>query len=295
MILLAATLFLIKSGRIRLKKQTTIFALSFLILPPFVFNQQLVTGRSLQPHHYDMYALNYLVLTALVIITYSALRRKLRKVEPIWWALAAVLIYGWGLAEMSYTTSNRLWYNAARDEAVPVNRRFADIARKDFDTATSQIVLNYNSVQGNNQPTIAPHGVLWSEHMFFLANMSVAEHRRRYFTYLYYQNRDEKWLNANLRPCAGEACRALFGWGTIKTLSIYHYVPSENEISAVVDEYKNFIAKFNRADAANPALSYVVAPTGEKTDFSKLDLWYERDRGEEHGKFLLYSLKRKDD
>ena len=64
-------------------------------------------------------------------------------------------------------------------------------AREDFNASTSQITLNFDWIQADNQPTIAPHAVLWSGHIVFLANMSAQEHRRSYFLHLYYQNKDE--------------------------------------------------------------------------------------------------------
>ncbi|HEX8457417.1 MAG TPA: hypothetical protein VF656_08985 [Pyrinomonadaceae bacterium] len=53
--------------RVAARGASFLFALSFAITPLFVFNQQLLTGRSLQPVHYADYVLNYLSLLALTL------------------------------------------------------------------------------------------------------------------------------------------------------------------------------------------------------------------------------------
>lgn len=290
-IILLATLFFIKAGYLNLKKPITLFVISFSILPVFVFNQQIITGYSLQPHHYDKYILNYLILLAFVLLVYSICGRKLRRINSVAWLLTALLLCGWGVIEMNYTTYPRYWFNLERDEAIPVNRRLAALAKENFTASTSQITLNFDATQANNQPTIAPQAVLWSEHMFFLANMSNEEHRRRYFSFLYYQNRDENWLRENLQNCPGEACRALLGWNLNKAFSINPREPADMEIQKLVEEYSNFSKSFSDSEAYNPTISYVIAPN-DATDFSRVDLWYERDAGEKYGKYLLYRVKK---
>lgn len=289
---LAATVFFIKFGYFNLKKQSVLFVISFSILPFFVFNQQIVTGYSLQPHHYDKYILNYLVLLAFVLLVYSICGQNLQKVNSVGWLFIALLLSGWGIIEMHYTARSRYLFNSERDEMVLVNRRLAELAKENFEASTSQITLNFNVLQGNTQPTIAPQGVLWAEHMFFLANMSVEEHRRRYFSFLYYQNRDENWLRENLQNCPNQSCRALLGWNFKKAFSINAQEQADEEILKIVEEYGNFSGKFSSSDAFNPGLSYVIAPNNNSADFTKLDLWYERDEGESYGKYLLYRVKK---
>src|SRR4029453_11073604 len=43
---------LIRRNRISLRDPSIIFALSIALLPVLLFNQQIVTGRSMQPFHY---------------------------------------------------------------------------------------------------------------------------------------------------------------------------------------------------------------------------------------------------
>jgi hypothetical protein len=41
----------------------------------------------------------------------------------------------------------------------------------------------------------------------------------------------------------------------------------------------------------NPRLSYLVIGPDQDESLTNLDRWYERDRGEVFGKFVLYRLK----
>ncbi|HEY0084113.1 MAG TPA: hypothetical protein VGB61_15145, partial [Pyrinomonadaceae bacterium] len=62
-------------GRLRATRDATfLYAASFALTPFVVFNQQLLTGRSLQPVHYADYVLNYLALLALVLAVALCLR-----------------------------------------------------------------------------------------------------------------------------------------------------------------------------------------------------------------------------
>jgi hypothetical protein len=288
-----ATIFLAKAGYLNLKNQLTLFIISFSILPLFVFNQHIITGYSLQPFHYNMYILNYLLLLAFVLLIYLVFKQKLQKINSVGWVFIALLICSWAIIEMHYTTGNRYWFNLRRDEAIPVNRRLAEIAKENFELSTSRITLNFNGIQADNQPTIAPQAVFWSEHLFFLANMTDEEHRRRYFSFLYYQNRDENWLRQSLQYCPTEPCNALFGSRVNKSLSINLQKPTDIEISEVIKEYSEFLKNFSHLESSNPTISYVIAPKDKSADFSKLDLWYKRADAEQHGKYLLYRVERK--
>ena len=52
---------------------------------------------------------------------------------------------------------------------------------------------------------------------------------------------------------------------------------------------------FDASRARKANLSYVVVPQSEKLDFSNLDRWYQRDNGEQIGKFILYRTQLRED
>jgi hypothetical protein len=57
-----------------------------------------------------------------------------------------------------------------------------------------------------------------------------------------------------------------------------------------VRRFADYIAAFNRERAASLRLSYVIVHADFPFDFTRLDQWYERDEGEQIGKFKLYRV-----
>jgi hypothetical protein len=72
-----------------------------------------------------------------------------------------------------------------RDKAVPVNRRLVQIDKENPFYEKPQITVNFDLLQADNQPTIAPQAVLWSEHLAYISFLSARESRRRYFLLIY--------------------------------------------------------------------------------------------------------------
>jgi hypothetical protein len=154
-------------GRLALRDARVIFAASFALTPFVVFNQQIITGRSLQPVHYEDYVLNYLTLLALVLSTaLFCIRRRdesdqlttppdasTRSDAPAQgfpttrhaattqrFALTprfarqvilsvALAAYGWAAFELIATTRRFAPVNRARDEQMRVSTRLAELAR----------------------------------------------------------------------------------------------------------------------------------------------------------------------
>lgn len=288
-----ATIFAIKMKWIELQNQTTIFIISLSALPLIVFNQQIVTGYSLQPMHYNMYILNYLVLLSLVLFIGQLFTVKINKIKPIYWLLPAILCGCWGIIEINYTTKYRFGYNLRRDESFLVNRRLAEIAKTDFSKAKTQITFCIDSNQCDNQPTIAPQGVLWSEHLYLSGNLSSEEHQKRYFLFSYFQGKTPDKIRFMLQSCPNEECRALIGWRVNPTLSFYSSQVTNDEINLIVEKYSQFIQNISAEEALNPTISYLILPQNWKIDLSNFERWYEKENGEQIGNFTLYKVKHK--
>jgi hypothetical protein len=285
------TIIFLKANRIKLRTQTTVFISSFTLLPLLVFNQQVITGYSLQPSHYDRYILNYLALLGFVLLINELFKANLAKVRPFVWALPMTVFFIWGLIEMNYTIKHRFFYNIRRDEALPVNRHLAEIGKADFINAKSQITLNFDPVQGDNQPSLAPHGVLWAIHLLSTGNLSTEETKKRYFLYLYLQNKDANWLRLNLRQCSNEVCLALMGWWSNRTLVINYQEINDQQIDSLTNEYQSFIDNLDATEIFSPTISYIIAPSYINPDFTKIVLWYEIESKEQFGNFMLYKIR----
>ncbi|HEV2801350.1 MAG TPA: hypothetical protein VGW12_12675 [Pyrinomonadaceae bacterium] len=98
-----------------------LFAASFAITPLFVFNQQLLTGRSLQPVHYADYVLNYLSLVALTLAValLGGARREADDTTP---------------GRSSSTTTTQDTTQATQDR-MPATERPATTAELEFETS----------------------------------------------------------------------------------------------------------------------------------------------------------------
>src|SRR5258705_5447041 len=59
--------FRVVRRRIQWASPKTLFATSFALTPFIVFNQQVITGHSLQPFHYESFIANYLALVGLFV------------------------------------------------------------------------------------------------------------------------------------------------------------------------------------------------------------------------------------
>ena len=290
LLILCLTGLAIRSRRIELKHQTTIFIISLAILPLLVLNQQIITGYSLQPIHYDMYILNYLCLLALVLLVGEAFREELPRARPIVWLIASISFCIWGVVETNYTTQNRYAYNVKRDEAILVNRRLREIAGPDLDGAKQQITLNFESVQADSQPTVAPYGVVWSEHLAFAGNIAAEALKRRFFLFIYFQDRTVDWLEEQLRSCPNEACRALIGWRVNPRLSLESSRVEEAEVTALTAEYGGFVRNITASDALDPKISYLVIPNDAAPAHTNFEIWYEKGTSEQVGSFALYKV-----
>ena len=282
-----------------LKDRKAYFIAAFALAPCLVFNQQILTGRSLQPFHYEFYVINYVVLLAVVLIAAIFWQRFLSKTKTlsmILLSILGVLSVCWGYIEARETTE--IWdsINIRRDEAMTVNLRLRELAEGNIENAKLQTTLNLEALQADSQPTVAPQGVLWARHQHVFAGLSDwEENRRRYYQLLYYSDLDAEHLRNALTGCRDiEACMALFGWDRFNArLSANARPLTLPEIDAEVRNFKNFTENFSVHDAQNPTLDYVVIYAQDDNKSENFDRWYERDAGEILGKYILFRVKLK--
>ena len=110
---------------------------AFAFTPILVFNQQILTGRSLQPFHYEFYVVNYIILLAAVLVVMILWQRFISRIKVLSLILVTILSAAavvWGYIEARDTTQFWDEANIARDEAMPVNRRLRELAGADIDS-----------------------------------------------------------------------------------------------------------------------------------------------------------------
>ncbi|HYX40218.1 MAG TPA: hypothetical protein VE821_00905, partial [Pyrinomonadaceae bacterium] len=146
------------------RDETTLLAASFALLPFVVFNQQLITDRSLQPLHYEQFIANYAALIAFVL-TVSLLRRARAPIKPHLLRIAALIACAWGLLEVGFTTQAFSDYNREHDDVVPIVRRIKQTpAAVDSVSPLPPMVFTTSIPLANNLPTYA-QPILWGTHV----------------------------------------------------------------------------------------------------------------------------------
>jgi Ca2+/Na+ antiporter len=271
------------------------FIAALALSPIIVFNQQVLTGRSLQPFHYEFYVINYVVLLAVCLLVAAFWQRV---VTPRWAtvALALILTTGaivWGYIEATQTTVFWDDTNVQRDEAMPVNVRLRELAGRDPAQARLQTTINLESLQADSQPTVAPQAVLWARHQHTFAGLeSWEENKLRYYQLLYFSGADGNWLHRALSGCADiEACMALFGWDRFNArLSANARPLTQPEVEAEAANYQHFVENFNRDSLEGIDIRYLVIDNELANNLQNIDRWYFRDDGEIFGKYTLYRL-----
>ncbi|HKR01718.1 MAG TPA: hypothetical protein VJT09_13650, partial [Pyrinomonadaceae bacterium] len=207
-------------GRLRLKEHGTLLASASALVPLLVFNQQVVTGRSLQPIHYEVFIVNYVAAFSVVLtgaLLWSTARTFARRqLTSRALLVVSLLAFGWGVVEADITTHVIDEQNVVRDEAVPVGVRLRELAREA--QAAGQLealgtVFAPNLIEGDDLPTLAPQSVLWARHLHVFSGTSWEESKERFYQHIYYAGLDSEWLEAELRGGNFVVVIALFGWG----------------------------------------------------------------------------------
>jgi hypothetical protein len=281
---------------IALRDRSTLFALSLSLTPLIVFNQQVITGRSLQPIHYQVFIGNYVAGLAL-IVTIGILLKQAAAAKPLVFKTAfsalALLAVFWGFVECHYTVRVLDDANIDRDAYLPLARRLGELAKDDPHPNQSTVQVYGSMLIADDLPTVAPQNVLWARHQHVFAGLSWQESKERYYKYAYYQNIDEKGLDYLIKNDFAVMI-ALFGWGRhTDRLSVEARPLTFGEVAEEARRYGEYRKNFSLREASDPELKYVVVPLGHQFDLTNLDKWYERDAGEVIGDYALYRVRLK--
>jgi len=252
-----------------------------------VFNQQILTGRSLQPFHYEQFIINYQILIGLVI-TYQLIWKSLR-IRPALWVIFALVV---GVATGLKSTSETLRLNRLRDEAMPVFARIEQRTQQDHSSGNS---LFDDHLLAASCATRSSFGVLWSPHMYTFGSTSITEEVERFYQYLYYKGVDDKTFETMLLPVRAGSQNSfwtIFGLHRVNIKLTHDFKPiSKEEIEKAVQSYSSYVQGFSREQANKWPLSYVILADGISYDLSNLDRWYERGGGERIGGSVLYPVR----
>ncbi|HKX83495.1 MAG TPA: hypothetical protein VJL58_04680, partial [Pyrinomonadaceae bacterium] len=120
------------------------------------------------------------------------------------------------------------------------------------------------------------------------------ENRELFYRYLYYSGFDENDVAKALEAGVFEVKAAFFGGGrALSELDKDAKPITRAEAAEAIKSYAKYRNEFDKAKAADPALSYVIVPTLAEPNYQQIDRWYDRDEGKEFGYFKVYKLKLK--
>ena len=281
---------LIVKRKLSPKENQVLFAVSFLLLPVVVFNQQVFTGRSLQPFHYEEFVTTYAVLIAVFILC-GVLGRKegrfavLLSPRVLFWI--GVISFAYGANGASGISRAALDDNILRDKSIAVAKQLEEL-----DPSHKGIVMPLNLRQGEVLPTIGSHPVLWAVHMPVFPGNSEDELTERFFFYVYYCGVSPDALLKILNSGDSAVLSALFGPNRAAPHLAMNSTPvSQNEIETAVARYSKLSAHFEKQHAEKYLLAFLVVDKTMPFDSANIDKWYERDHGYEVGDFIIYGLK----
>ena len=275
--------------------RSVLFAAAMALAPLLMFNQQILTGRSLQPIHYEQFIANYVALLALVL-TGASLWRGLTKAQyklpTIAFAFLLLISFGRGLYEARFAATRNVRLSTLVDEFRPVPLRLAQLAALQPPGARPQVVsvLTPPFQLADSLPSSAPQAVLWALHTLSFTTLTAAESKERYYQQLYYSGID---LQQQAQKSDDRTLFRLvnFGWErTIEGLSANWKPVSDAEEQTALIEYASYVETFDRKRATHPTLSFVVTSVKTPADLSHVDRWYERDPGERIGDYVLYRV-----
>jgi len=280
--------------RFSIRERGVLFVLSLALSVLVVFNQQVLSGRSLQPVHYQVFIGNYVSGLALVGV-FGLLVKDRNWVH----GLAARLAFGaiaaaaivWGFVECHHTTRVLDEVNVARDQQMAVAGRLNELSKLDPKPYRT-VVLHFGISEADDLPTVAPQATLWARHQHVFAGVGWQENKERYYQYLYFMDITPEQLSAAMRKGDFVSIIALFGWGRHTDRLNANYKPlTFAEINAEALAYGEYIRNFNPVESPETVISYVVVPDYYYgVDFENLDRWYQRDAGERLGPFTLYRV-----
>jgi len=291
-------------GKVKVSEPRSILAASFALLPLAVFNQQFLTGRSLQPFHYDLFVVNYAVIVSLIILV-SFLWRPIPNRALVW---IAALCFSYAILEVGLLARARIASDVVDDQAVPVLLRLKELATDDGTLKglrgggkASALVFSPHVEVMRLLPTWTPQGTLLGAGAQDFGTATRKERKEILYAQLYFSDVDgdrfREFLNQRTEDLYMNffAPSVMFGDERfIPALSLHSTPIHQDEIEAAVRTYQAYDGSFSREKALQHPLTYLVTKADPEPKLNRLDRWYERESRERVGNYNLYRLKLRD-
>jgi hypothetical protein len=281
-----------RRGQVDWRDSRILFAASCALAPLLMFNQQILTGRSLQPLHYEMYIAKYMALMGLftLAVTLAKNRAGLTRFflpRPLF--LIPFLAFGWGIIETTVTTQRYI-------RNYPQANGIEKVARRIHEPTNGPATVLYTDLtDADHAPAHAPEAVLWSPHLPAFAGVTAAENQERiyqlmYFTGVTLEGVDETNF-AQTDPRTRYLLHSLIEWALNEPAWTINWQPlAPEKVRAEIAQYREYARTFNRERAARLPLSFVVTNDASPANLQNLDAWYERRSVEKTGPYTLYRV-----
>ena len=300
-LVLVLLIFGVRRGKIEQNEPRVIFAASLVLLPFLVFNQQVLTGRSMQPFHFENFIANYAVLASLIIVA-KLLWRPVPNRALVW---IAALCFMWGALEIGLPTLARSGSEAVSDEMVPLLLRLKELSGQDAtlktlreEGRTATVAFSPHGEVMGLLPTWAPQGTLLALGSLEFGSTSQQERKKLLYLYLYYCEADGERLREFLNEKSDDsllnyyAPSVIFGHERILPMLSFDFKPiQQDEIEKEVRAYQAYVDSFSVEKVLEQPLTYVVTRVEREPALSHIDRWYERDAGEQLGPYRLFRVK----
>ncbi len=284
LIVAAVTGFFSYRNILSVRDPKVLLVISFALTPFILFNQQVITGRSLQPVHYEIFIANYLVLLAITLLTGMVVRSQTPR--PTAFIYVAALAAIWGMIEVTGSTGRNAVFAGIRDQSIPA----IQIVDQNKAPDKTPVVLATNFITSDFIPSVSSIRPLWNPHTSSAGGVSIVENKRLFYLYLYYSGFTGRDLDEALRKNVFEVIAAIFGSErALPALGQGNKITAD-EIKAEVNKYETFVSSFNADAAGNPILDYIIVPEKAEPNYGNLDRWYQRDAGKSAGLFKVYKL-----
>jgi hypothetical protein len=308
---LAAHIYGARRGLVTPRDRDVIFTASLALSVLAVFNQQIVTGLSLQPMHYEQYVGNYVALLAAslagTLLWQGRARRRDGGVKNVsggtmetprhrlaprgLWLPFALAGLAWAVGESVTTTLNFAPMNLKHDDWLAVTKRLDALARETR-SATGGIypvVFNPDDFRMDHVPADSACAVLWAPHTFAFSTLSRAENRERVFQFLHFAGVAPADFAAAGRD-RGFLQFSIFGWERANPRLAAEFRPvTRDEIAAEQRAYAEFAAALSHGTRPpHPLIDLVVASDDQPFSLAHLERFYALEAIQRVGRHTIY-------
>lgn len=289
-------------GTIQKDQPRTLYTASLAMVSFVLFNQQVLTGRSMQPHHFAIFIANYAVLLGVFLLA-TLLWKSLSPRMLVW---IAALSFSWGLVQVALPSRLATVPSAVRhDEMVPMLLHLKELAKQDG---------TFSGLQAEGQagarvfspdigmmlilPTWTAQGTLLDMRGLDFGSVSSENRRQFLYMHLYFSNMNAEFFRRALKGETDDAevnfyaRSAIFSYDRVLPFLSNNPKPIRDpDIEQQVQIYQTYENSFSRNEALKRPIAYALLSGKKNFDFTNLDRWYERDAGERVGDYTLFRLK----